>query len=179
MIQKLPEWNWPRILALHMLISLVTLSISSLMMSASQVKSTTTSLGLLPALMISFVLFLGFTFFLSFVFYYYFQLFLGRHEVFKRIFFIVCCAEVHFFLLQILASYLPPITLVGFAFTAFLLITGFATNLKIEKRKSIEIVTFIFVSVFIVWLINRINTAKQINNSQVKQINTDRFNGRA
>ena len=92
--------------------------------------------------------------------YYYFQVFEKRTCSLRKIFTLILFANIPFFIFQIGSELVPPITLVGFAFTALLMAVGLTENFQMEKRRALRLVTIMFAIVFILWLWNRIDAAR-------------------
>jgi hypothetical protein len=92
--------------------------------------------------------------------YYYFQIFEKRTLDFKQIYILILFADIPFFLFQVASEILPPITLVGFAFTALLLAVGLTENFQLEKQKSLRLIGGLFLVVFLIWLWNLIEVRR-------------------
>lgn len=88
--------------------------------------------------------------------YYYFQVFEKRIIPAQKLFALVVFANIPFFILQIGSGLLPPITLVGFAFSAMLMTVGLTENFQMEKRRAIRLCGILFAIVILVWATNRI-----------------------
>lgn len=151
-ISTLPEWNWTTLL-----VTLVALSMASGILT-----------GLVPpnffhviaGIVVSPLVGVVTTFIGTLFFYYYFQVFEKRTCSLRKIFTLILFANIPFFIFQVGAELIPPITLVGFAFTALLLIVGLTDNFQMEKRRAIRLVIILFTVVFLIWLANRIEIAR-------------------
>lgn len=151
-IRQVPNWNWSVVLVIQVLISM-----------ASGVL-----VGLLPpdfykilgGLIISPVIGVVMGFIGALFIYYYFQVFEHRTCSLRKIFTLIMLANIPFFVFQVGSEHIPPITLVGFAFTALLMAVGLTENFQMDKKRAIRLVTGLFAVVFILWLWNRIDIAR-------------------
>ncbi|MGZ3768024.1 MAG: Yip1 family protein [Bdellovibrio sp.] len=151
-IKTLPDWSWRVLLVTVILVSICSGVLSGLV--------PPNFFRLAGGLVISPVVGLLTTFIGSLFMYYYFQVFEKRTCAFKKIFTLVLLANIPFFIFQILSEIVPPITLVGFAFTALLLAVGLTENFQMEKRRALRLVTILFAVVFVLWLWNRIDLSR-------------------
>ena len=151
-IKTLPDWNWSTLLITLIVVSIISGVLTGLVppnffrlmggiIISPIVGVTTTGLG---ALFI----------------YYYFQVYEKRTCSFRKLFTLLLFANIPFFIFQVGSELIPPITLVGFAFTALLLAVGLTENFQMEKRRSIRLVTILLAIVFILWLWNRIDISR-------------------
>lgn len=151
-IKTLPDWSWSTLLVTLVGISMTSGILTGLVppnffrlmggvIISPIVSVTTTGLGAL------------------FV-YYYFQVYEKRTCSFRKLFTLLLFANIPFFIFQIGSELIPPISLVGFAFTALLLAVGLTENFQMEKRRSIRLVTILLAIVFILWLWNRIDISR-------------------
>lgn len=85
-------------------------------------------------------------------FYYYFQVFERRQIQFLEIFHMVILANIPFLLIHTVSSLLQPLTLLGLASSAFLLIVGLVDKFSLVKKKAIRIVSALYFLIFAVWL---------------------------
>lgn len=151
-IKTLPDWPW-----MVLLVTLILLSITSGVLT-----------GLVPpnffrvmsGLIISPIVNVVTTFVGSLFIYYYFQVFEKRTCSLRKIFTLVLFANIPFLVFLIGSEVIPPLTLVGFAFTALLLAVGLSENFNMEKRRAIRLVTILFAIVFLIWLWNRIDISR-------------------
>lgn len=151
-IKTLPDWSWSTLLITLIVVSIISGVLTGLVppnffrlmggiIISPIVGVTTTGLG---ALFI----------------YYYFQVYEKRTCSFRKLFTLLLFANIPFFIFQVGSELIPPITLVGFAFTALLLAVGLTENFQMEKRRSIRLVTILLAIVFILWLWNRIDISR-------------------
>ncbi|MFZ4404500.1 MAG: Yip1 family protein [Pseudobdellovibrionaceae bacterium] len=152
-IAHLPmDWSWTRILGLLMAVSMLSGVLSGLIPpNFYRILG-----GLLVAPFMAFFL----TSLMAVFIYYYFQIFEKRTLDFKQIYILILFADIPFFLFQVASEILPPITLVGFAFTALLLAVGLTENFQLEKQKSLRLIGGLFLVVFLIWLWNLIEVRR-------------------
>lgn len=148
-IKSLPEWSWT-----ILLLTVVAISMASGLLSGLVPPNFFRLMG---GLIISPIVGVVTTSIGSLFVYYYFQVFEKRTCSLRKIFTLILFTNIPFFIFQILSELLPPITLVGFAFTALLLAVGLTENFQMEKRRALRLVTIIFAIVFIIWLWNRVS----------------------
>ena len=92
----------------------------------------------------------------GFFIYYFFSLFRSTFLDFRRLMSLVCLAVVPYFLFHSISSYLPPIDLLGFAFTCVLLIVGLVEQFGLERRLCSKLVGAMGVLFFVVWMVSQI-----------------------
>lgn len=148
-IKTLPDWNWT-----VLLITVIVLSMGSGVLAGLVPPNFFRLMG---GIIISPIVGLVTAIVGSLFVYYYFQVFEKRTCSFRKIFTLILLANIPFFIFQVLSELLPPITLVGFAFTALLLAVGLTENFQMEKRRALRLATILFAIVFILWLWNRID----------------------
>ncbi|QDK39693.1 YIP1 family protein [Bdellovibrio sp. NC01] len=151
-IKVLPDWHWSTLVVTLIVISMISGVITGLVPpNFFRIMS-----GVIVSPMVAIV-----TAFVGALFiYYYFQVFEKRTCSLRRIFTLILFADIPFFIFQTGSELIPPITLVGFAFTALLMAVGLTENFQMEKRRSLRLVTILFAIVFILWLWNRIDAAR-------------------
>ncbi|MNL35100.1 Yip1 domain protein [compost metagenome] len=108
----------------------------------------------------------------SLFFYYYFQVYEKRTLPLRKIFTLILFANIPFFIFQVGSEIIPPITLVGFAFTAMLMAVGLTENFQMDKRRALRLVGILFAIVFILWLANRIDVARMDRLGAISQFET-------
>ena len=99
----------------------------------------------------------------GFFIYYFFSLFKSTFLDFRRLMSLVCLTVVPYFLFHSVSSYLPPIDLLGFAFTCVLLIVGLVEQFGLERRVCSQLVGALGVLFFIVWTISQIRNVGALN----------------
>jgi hypothetical protein len=95
----------------------------------------------------------------GFFIYYFFSLFQSTFLDFRRLMSLVSVAVVPYFLFHSVSSYLPPIDLLGFAFTCVLLIVGLVEQFGLERRLCSRLVGSLGLLFFIVWGLSQIRSA--------------------
>lgn len=147
-IKTLPNWHWPLLLFTMGAVAGISGFITGLFPpSIFRIIAGT----LISPLITAFTTYLG-TLFI----YYYFQIFENQTHPFRKIFTLLFLSNIPFFVLQIGSEIVPPLTLVGFAFTAVLMAVGLTENFNLPKNRSVKLVGLMYVAVFIIWLVNRI-----------------------
>jgi hypothetical protein len=151
-IRQVPDWNWSVLIAVQVLISMVSGVLSGLLPpDFYRVMG-----GLIVSPMVGLVTgFIGALFI-----YYYFQVFEHRTCSLRKIFTLIMLANIPFFVFQVASEQIPPITLVGFAFTALLMAVGLTDNFQMDKKRALRLVLVLFAVVFVLWLWNRIDIAR-------------------
>lgn len=151
-IKHLPEWSWTVLLITVIVVSMVSGVITGLV--------PPNFFRVMGGIIISPLVGITTTFIGSLFIYYYFQVYEKRTCSLRKIFTLVLFANIPFFIFQVGSELIPPITLVGFAFTALLMAVGLTENFQMDKRRSIRLVTILFAIVFILWLWNRIDISR-------------------
>lgn len=151
-IAHLPDWSWT-----VLLVTLVAVSIGSGVLTGLVPPNF---FRIMSGIIISPVVGVVTSFIGSLFMYYYFQVFEKRTCSLRKIFTLIVFANIPFFLFQVGSEVIPPITLVGFAFTAMLMAVGLTENFQMEKRRALRLVVILFSIVFIIWLANRIDVAR-------------------
>lgn len=151
-IKTLPDWSWATLL-----ITVVCISIASGVLTGLVPPNFFRLMG---GIIISPIVGVTTTGLGALFIYYYFQVYEKRTCSFRKLFTLLLFANIPFFIFQVGSELIPPITLVGFAFTALLLAVGLTENFQMEKRRSIRLVTILLAIVFILWLWNRIDISR-------------------
>lgn len=151
-IKTLPDWSWTVLLT-----TLISISMASGVLSG---LVSPTIYRILGGIIISPIVGVITTGLGSLFIYYYFQVYEKRTCSFRKIFTLALLANIPFFIFQAGSELIPPITLVGFAFTALLVAVGLTENFHMDKRRAIRLVTVLLAIVFILWLWNRVDISK-------------------
>lgn len=146
-IALLPNWNWPSLFAVQIVLALVSGTLAGLI----KLNFYRIAFGLFIMPVVSTLAALLLAMFL----YYYFQFFEGRVESFRKILTLVILSSIPFYLFQVLSEYFAPVTLIGFAFTSLLGIIGLSENFAVERKRAYQIVGLLFILVFVAWIGNR------------------------
>ncbi len=95
----------------------------------------------------------------GFFIYYFFSLFQSTFLDFRRLMSLVSVAVVPYFLFHSVSTYLPPIDLLGFAFTCVLLIVGLVEQFGLPRRLCSQLVGSLGLVFFVVWIVSQIRNA--------------------
>lgn len=151
-IQSLPDWSWPELLFHIAAFTAATGFVSGLV----QTSFTSTLYGLIMIPIISVILILigaGF-------FYYFFQIFAGRSLSVRKMVTLIFFANIPFFIFQIASEFFPPISLIGLAFTGFILIAGLTTQFDLPRRLVARSVILIYALFMVVWVWSRLDAIR-------------------
>ncbi len=148
-IKAVPDWTWHRIFLLQILITAST-GVLGACVERKSTFSIITSLIVSPILTL---LMLGIS---TLFFYYCFQIFANHTVSFRKLFTVVLFANIPQFLFQIVSGYVPPISLVGMALTALLLLVGFVENLKVDRKLVLRVLVALYAIFFSLWIWNSI-----------------------
>lgn len=150
-IKAIPDWRWSTLIVTLVVVSMISGIITGLVPpNFFRIMS-----GVIVSPMVAVVTAMIGALFI----YYYFQVFEKRTCSLRRIFTLILFTNIPFFIFQTGSELIPPITLVGFAFTSLLMAVGLTENFQMEKRRALRLVTILFAIVFILWLWNRIDAA--------------------
>lgn len=146
-ISQLPDWNWPSILTVQILLSIA----SGLLAGLIKLNFYRVAAGifLMPIVSTTAALLL------SLFIYYYFQFFENRTVIYRKIFMLVILASIPFYLFQILSEYISFISVVGFAFTSLLAVVGLCENFQVERKRAYLLVGMLFALVLVTWITNQ------------------------
>ncbi len=150
-IAKIPDWNWPSIFFVQLMISVS----SGLLAGLIKLNFYRMAAGLFIMPFVSTITSL----LMATFFYYYFQFFENRTESFRKIFMLVILASIPFYIFQIISEYFAPISLIGFGFSFLLAIVGLCENFKVEKKRAYQLIGVLFIFVLVTWVINHYTTS--------------------
>jgi Yip1 domain. len=151
-IAHLPDWSWTTLI-----VTLIVVSMASGVLTGLVPPNF---FRIMSGVIISPIVALVTAAIGALFFYYYFQVYEKRTLPLRKIFTLILFANIPFFIFQVGSEIIPPITLVGFAFTAMLMAVGLTENFQMEKRRALRLVGVLFAVVFILWLANRIDVAR-------------------
>ena len=151
-IKDLPDWNWPTLI-----LTLVGTTMASGILTGLVPPNFFRIMG---GIIISPIVGVIATTLGALFIYYYFQVYEKRTCSFRKIFTLLIFSNLPFFIFQVGSELIPPITLVGFAFTAMLLAVGLTENFQMDKKRSLRLVSTLLAVVFILWLWNRIDISR-------------------
>lgn len=147
-ISYLPDWNWPSLFTVLILLSIVSGVLAGLL--KFNFYRVAAGLFLMPIVSAVSVLLM------SLFLYYYFQFFENKTENFRKIFTLVVLSSIPFYLFQIISEYFSAISLIGFAFSSMLSVVGLCDNFSMERKRAYKIVGIIFLLVVLTWVSNKI-----------------------
>jgi len=163
-IAHLPDWSWT-----VLMITLIVVSMASGVLTGLVPPNF---FRIMSGVIISPIVAIVTTGIGSLFFYYYFQVYEKRTLPLRKIFTLILFANIPFFIFQVGSEIIPPITLVGFAFTAMLMAVGLTENFQMDKRRALRLVGILFAIVFILWLANRIDVARMDRLGAISQFET-------
>lgn len=152
-IKVLPDWTWKHLILVHLVLSMS----SGILAGLASLKFLLVLFGIFILPIVSSILSL----LLAIFFYYYFQIFEKREVSFRRLITLVIFTNLPFFIFQIGSYYLPPLTLLGFAFTGFLLVIGLSENFQLDKKRALRLILILFAVVFTVWVFGLIERHRE------------------
>lgn len=145
-IQQLPSWNWSSLFFVQITFAITSGVIAGLI----KFNFYRVAFGLLLMPIVSTLSSMLLATFL----YYFFQFFERRTESYRKLFALVTLSLIPFYIFQIVSEYFKPISLIGFAFTSLLLVVGLNTHFGLERKKTYQLVAFLYVLVLVTWLTN-------------------------
>ncbi len=148
-ISHLPEWPWKTAIWVQVILSMI----SGVLAGLIRPNFFGVLFGIIMMPIISTVMVSLLTAFL----YYYFQVFEQRSAPALKLFILAVLSSVPFFIFQIASPWIPPITLIGFAFSSMLLAVGLSDNFQVEKKRAVRLAIILFSVVLIVWIGNQVN----------------------
>ena len=154
-IRRLPEWSWPRLLSIHVGVVVAVSLLSSLVALFSSLGAGFSFFGLIFGTIAKAVITLIITLITALYFFYTLQIAASKVVSFRKLFLTVFFSFLPFFLFQIFHDFFPPIDLIGFAFTAVLLVVGVSDNLQVPKSLTIRLVAGITLIFILIWLNGR------------------------
>lgn len=148
-IARLPEWSWSRLFWVQFCCA----ALAGFLAGLTKVNFFGVMGGLILTPIISTIMVI----LLTALLYYYFQVFEKRTASPLKLFTLAVFSSLPFFVLQILSGLVPPITLVGFAFSSVLLAVGLSENFMVEKRRATRLAAVLFGVVALLWAANKIS----------------------
>ena len=153
-IRHIPDWDWPRVLTLQIILSLISGLLSTL------IKTDFSTWKLAQA-----VIFFPFIstltgLILTSFFYYYFQVFEKRTVSFIKLAIVVFLSTTVFYLFHSIAGLLIFFDILGMIFTALLLVVGLTENFQMPKKNSIRLVGVLLILIFFVWVTGQIHNSR-------------------
>lgn len=151
-VSRLPLWSWKKTVVISILLSMITGTLNGLI--PPNIYNVAFGLLFMP------VIILILTHILSGFLYYYFQVFEKRTVDFMSLLKMVVLVNIPYLIIHSLTSLLPPLTLIGLAFSALLLVVGLTENFSLEKKRAIKLVSVLYIMVFVVWLWEKVDTGR-------------------
>lgn len=149
-IRQIPTWTWREVLLCQAAISAATGVLTGLV-SRSFVQ-------MFLALFLSPIITAAIAGISTLFLYYAFQVISGRTLSFRQLYTLLFFSNIPFFIFQIVSDLIPPITLIGLAFTGLLLIVGLVENFQLPKKHVLYLVAAIYLAFFIIWTSNRVKS---------------------
>lgn len=146
----LPDWSWKKIILLQLFLSMGSGVLAGLIPPNGY--HILFGIFFFPVISLTSV-----TVF-SFFFYYFFQVFEKRTVELRPLFTMIMFANIPFFIFQSMVQLLPPVALIGFAFSSLLLIVGLTENFGLSKKKSSRLVAMVSMLILILWIFNKLST---------------------
>lgn len=146
-IRQVPNWSWPELAVAQLTATAATGAVTGLV--------NRSVIGVVTGLILTPILTLVTIAVSSLFFYYLFQILAGQTLPFRRLATVVFFANLPFFIFQILSGLVPPISLIGFAFTAVILIVGFVENFQLPRKLVVRLIAGIYLAIFLVWVWGR------------------------
>lgn len=142
--------SWTATIALQVIASMISGTLAGLL-SGNLVDAL---IGLLifpiSSVLISFL----FTLFI----YYYFTLVHSTFLEARRLYSIIVLATLPYLVIHIVAEYLPPLDLIGFAFTSLLLVVGICEQFSIERKQMMRLVGGLYLAFIVIWSLAQIKS---------------------
>ena len=153
-IKHLPDWSWKRLISLHVFITGITGFLGGFF-DKRDFFSPIVGVFITPILtLISLSV-------ASFFFYHAFQIFAQKVVSFRRLFTILLFAHIPSFILNTVAGYVPPVYIVGFSFSALLMVVGFVENFQLERKFIIKLIASIYAIFILLWIYGRIQSFQE------------------
>lgn len=152
-IKFIPDWGYRTLLFVLLSVAMISgLTTGLIGLSFLKILNGLIVLPVMACLMIT----VGTIFF-----YYSFQIFFNSTVPIKKLVTLLIFANIPFFIFQIVSDFIPPITLIGLAFTSFLLIVGFVEHFSFAKVKVMRLVGAVYV---VIALYGIYHTVKNMGN---------------
>jgi hypothetical protein len=152
-IKHLPDWDWRRLLFLQISVTAATGAMAGLI---DKKISLSILVGLITMPMLTLITLMVATLF----FYYCFQIFAAKTISIRKLFTVILFANIPYFIFQVLAGYVPPISLIGLAFAGILLLVGFVENFQLDKKLVIRIIGSLYALIFCLWIWEQISSSR-------------------
>jgi len=144
-IRKLPNWEWRRVILAQVIVTVICGFLTGLIFRSP--------LNMLMGMFVTPIIALLVAMISSLVFFYTFQIVSEKLIELRLIFTAVFFANVPFFLFQIIVGLFPPISLVGLAFTALLLIVAFVDNFQLSRKFVTRLIAGIYIVMVLTYVL--------------------------
>lgn len=149
-MKNMPEWDWKTLIVLQVLTSLISGIIASLL--NFNVWRILQAILVIPPVSLATA---GVT---SLFLYYSFLFLMQRNLPHKDILTLVILSNIPFFIFHTFSPFFPPITLLGFLFSALLLIVGLVERFNLPRSLVTKVVGAIWVIYLIIWGLGQIES---------------------
>ena len=146
-IPNVPDWSWAELITVQILVTSITGAIAGIIAR----NPLDILLGLIFRPIITLVTLL----ISSLFFYYFFQIFARQTLDFRKLTTVIFFASLPFFIFHILSGLIPPINLIGFAFTAVILVVGLVENFGLPKKLVLRSIAGVYIVIFLMWVWGR------------------------
>lgn len=152
-IGSLPNWNWARIIVTQVALTAICGLLRALVASNGL-------LGLISGTLANPILTVITSFVSAAFFYYSFQIFANKTVEFRKLYELIFFANIPFYFFLIIVSYVPPIFLVGFAFTGLLLFKGFIQHFELQRKLVTRLISTLFIVLLSLWIWQRMENLR-------------------
>jgi uncharacterized protein YacL len=153
-IKHIPDWSWPRVIGLQVILAGATGALTGLM-EKKLLFSVVASLFVSPILtMIPLAI-------ATLFFYYCFQIFAEKTVSLRCLFTLILFANIPQFIFQIVAVYVPAITVIGMAYTAYLLWIGFVANFQIDRKVAMKMIGTLYALFLAFWIWGQVSSSSR------------------
>ncbi len=155
-IKKLPEIQWPTLIAFQFCLSLMSVVVSNLL-APFAISLTNVLISLVIAILA--------TGLVSLFFYYFFLILYSRKLDFIKVFTLVLFAHIPFAIFHLAAYFFPPADLIGLAISALLMVVGLVENFQVPRKLATQLMIACYSIFFIYWAAQLITMREQHQNS--------------
>lgn len=155
-IKKLPEIQWPTLVAFQFCLSLISVVVSNLL-APFAISITNVLISLIIAILA--------TGLVSLFFYYFFLVLYGRKLDFIKIFTLVLFAHIPFAIFHLAAYFFPPADLIGLGISAILMIVGLVENFQVPRKLAQNLMIACYSVFFIYWAVHLITMREHYQES--------------
>lgn len=146
-ISKVPEIQWPTLVAFQFCLSFISVVVSNLL-APFAISLANVLISLVVAMLA--------TGLVSLFFYYFFLILYSRQLSFIKIFTLILFAHIPFAIFHLASYFFPPADLIGLGISALLMVVGLVDNFQIPKKLAIQMMIGLYSIFFIYWVIQLI-----------------------